>query len=63
MEKFIIPTKLVKPRPPWLLVGTSPIINIMATLAFKFFGGKFIKIKKMFTCEGEILIQFTLEKD
>ena len=40
MEKFIIPTKLVKPRTSWLPVGTSHAINIMATSAFIFFEEK-----------------------
>ena len=34
--KFIVPTKLAKSRPPWLLLAMSHIFNIMATSALKF---------------------------
>ena len=36
VDEFIVPTKLAKPRPPWLLVAMSHIFIIMATSALKF---------------------------
>ena len=35
-NKFIVPTMLAKPRPPWLLVAMSHIFIIMAISALKF---------------------------
>ena len=34
--QFIVPTKLAKPRPPWLLVAMSHMFIILATSALKF---------------------------